>query len=339
MKLSILIPVYNAEEHIGRCLDSLLDQNISQTDYEIILRDDGSTDGSVKIIKSYSNKISNIKFTEDKNRGAYVQRNILMNQATGKYIYFMDADDYLAKKSLDKILELAFVHNLDIACFDVELTTSKNSDNISLEHEKNLKRDPDIVSGKAYMEKHLEMRHEIWWYFIKAEYRKSLELSFDEGRYHNDVLFTLNIFFNAKRIGYFPVSIYFYYQSAGSIMRSSDRAHNNRLIEAGKKLVSSLTSFIHTTEQSSASDRLVKNLKYKRDQYAFYVLLRMVKYKYSIAKIDAVKAYFKELAIYPLKFYTGKDMSAKKYKILNTLFHNRLLLVLYLKLSKAGLIR
>ena len=100
-----------------------------------------------------------------------------------------------------------------------------------------------------------------------------------------------------------------------------------------------MTSFINTIEQSLISDRLIKNLKYKRDQFAFYVLLRMVKYNYPITQIDTVKAYFKELAIYPLKYYTGKDMSAKKFKILNTLFHNRLLLLLYLKLSKSGLIR
>ena len=53
MKLSILIPVYNAEEHIRRCLDSVLDQNIPHTDYEILLRDDGSTDGTLAIIKEY----------------------------------------------------------------------------------------------------------------------------------------------------------------------------------------------------------------------------------------------------------------------------------------------
>jgi len=87
MKLSILIPMYNAQDYIGNCIDSLLHQNLSEDDYEIIVMDDGSSDNSVGIIEAYIKQHKNIRLYKESNSGAYSTRNKLLKLAKGNYIF------------------------------------------------------------------------------------------------------------------------------------------------------------------------------------------------------------------------------------------------------------
>ena len=89
--ISVIIPVYNAAPLIRRCLDSVLAQKGKYT-YEVLLIDDGSTDDSVEIIKSYNN--TKFKIFQQKNKGPAAARNVGITNALGKYIAFLDADDY-----------------------------------------------------------------------------------------------------------------------------------------------------------------------------------------------------------------------------------------------------
>ena len=83
MELSVLIAVYNAEKYIGRCLESLLNQDLPPEKYEILLIDDGSIDGSAEIVEKYTTQHPQIKLFKEKNKGLYVQRNKLLSLATG----------------------------------------------------------------------------------------------------------------------------------------------------------------------------------------------------------------------------------------------------------------
>ncbi len=101
MKLSILIPLYNKEKYIERCLKSLLDQDISPSEYEIIIVDDGSKDSSAQIVENYAEKNANIHLISQQNQGPSVARNRCLEAAKGNYLYFLDADDYLATNVLN----------------------------------------------------------------------------------------------------------------------------------------------------------------------------------------------------------------------------------------------
>lgn len=100
MFLSCIIPVYNAESYIRECLDSLLQQDISTEDYEIICVNDGSKDGSLSILRSYAQKHSNIVIVDKENGGVTTARNAGLEIAQGNYIWFIDADDFIQKNSL-----------------------------------------------------------------------------------------------------------------------------------------------------------------------------------------------------------------------------------------------
>ena len=111
-KVSLIIPVYNAEKYLQECLDSAINQTLENI--EIIIVNDGSTDNSLTICKRYSQKDSRIKLISQKNSGVAVARNIALQTATGEYIAFMDSDDYIDKNMLFDMYTKAKRDNADI---------------------------------------------------------------------------------------------------------------------------------------------------------------------------------------------------------------------------------
>lgn len=103
MFLSIVVPVYNAEKYIANCLDSLLCQDIDISEYEIICINDGSTDNSLAILQEYAEKHGNIILIDKPNGGVAAGRNLGMEKAQGEYIWFVDADDWVARNCLGVI--------------------------------------------------------------------------------------------------------------------------------------------------------------------------------------------------------------------------------------------
>lgn len=107
MFLSFIVPVYNVEKYLTDCLDSLLDQDISHKDYEIICVNDGSTDGSFEILQEYAHNNANIKLLSKENGGLAAARNIGLDFAVGEYIWFVDSDDFIQRNCLGELKNLA----------------------------------------------------------------------------------------------------------------------------------------------------------------------------------------------------------------------------------------
>lgn len=104
--LSIIIPVYNAEKYIAKCIESVLEQ-VTKYSFEVIIINDGSVDASLEVIKSfYSDKISAFSIT---NSGPGHARNIGLSKAKGEFLLFLDADDYLLPDAIELLLKIAFI--------------------------------------------------------------------------------------------------------------------------------------------------------------------------------------------------------------------------------------
>ena len=103
--VSIIIPVYNAEKRLNRCIDSVLKQTLKEV--EIICVDDGSTDDSLKILQNYQNKSNKIKVFHQENRGVYRARMLGIQKASGKYVGFVDSDDEINPDMFHILYELA----------------------------------------------------------------------------------------------------------------------------------------------------------------------------------------------------------------------------------------
>lgn len=118
--VSIIIPVYNIEKYIENCLESVISQSFSQL--EIICIDDGSTDSSAQKIKEISSKDNRIIYIHQKNAGVSAARNAGLDAATGKYIFFLDGDDYLHPQAIDILLDCAEKTKADMVCANYKIT-------------------------------------------------------------------------------------------------------------------------------------------------------------------------------------------------------------------------
>ena len=118
VKLSIIIPYYNANRWIGRMLDSLLNQDMPADDYEIIVVDDGSTE-KAEVLNSYAHQHSNIKIVRQENSGPGAARNTGLTLAMGEYVLFCDSDDFVAEKCLSLMCHVAHKRRLDMLFFNV----------------------------------------------------------------------------------------------------------------------------------------------------------------------------------------------------------------------------
>ena len=114
MFLSIIIPVYNIPElFLRECIESCLDQDINEDDYEIICIDDGSTNDCLTVLQEYANKYLNVKVVSQENKGLSGARNSGMETAQGDYIWFVDGDDFIARNSLCKLRKVAYEKDVD----------------------------------------------------------------------------------------------------------------------------------------------------------------------------------------------------------------------------------
>ena len=123
--ISVIIPVYNAGPLIKRCLDSVLAQKGDYT-YEVLLIDDGSTDDSVDIIKSYNN--TKFKIFQQKNAGPATARNKGIKEAQGKYITFLDADDYWENTFFDETISFAILKDTCFSCIILFINSNIRND-------------------------------------------------------------------------------------------------------------------------------------------------------------------------------------------------------------------
>ena len=114
LKISVIIPAYNAEKYLTEALDSVVSQTMSDSDYEIIIVNDGSSDHTADILEKYKNLYSNITVINKENGGPSSARNAGLDIASGEYIYFFDADDLLINNSLEALYQCAEEKNADL---------------------------------------------------------------------------------------------------------------------------------------------------------------------------------------------------------------------------------
>ena len=142
LRVSVIIPVYNAAPWLGACLDSVLGQTLR--DIEVVCVDDGSTDGSAAVLSAYAQKDSRIKVQMQANRGQGAARNRGLEIARGEYVYFMDADDALAvSDALERLADEALHERLDALFFDAE---TRRDEGVEVS--------PTVVPAEAYVRRH-----------------------------------------------------------------------------------------------------------------------------------------------------------------------------------------
>lgn len=328
MKLSIVVPFYNAENHLERCLKSITNQNIHKCDYEIILINDGSTDKGNEIAEEFKKNHSNIVVHNQKNKGLGATRNKGMQLAKGDYIYFIDADDYLAFNTLDILLQYLEKNNLEIIGFST--ITTNELDLFSYKQQP--LDDITVLTGNDFLVKYKHSRLEAWWYIMKRDFLLKTNLKFEEGKFMEDAIFTLNIFLEANRVMFLPIAIHRYVKSPNSIMNNESEKHLEKVIADSISLVFRFDTLINqiSKKEIKNSDIIINHIKFKSATSIYFMFFKLIKSKISISKIHKILRDFESIKIYPLANFIDVAHSPKKVKISAFVFNNKFLFYLLL---------
>ena len=204
--VSIIVPVYNVEKYLERCIESLLNQTYKNI--EILLIDDGSTDCSGAICDKYSKQV---RVFHQANRGVSAARNIGLKYMQGDFVCFVDPDDYISPYLIEKAMDSAIKHNADIVIFDYSCIKDGK---VIKEH--NIQAILGRFTEEEYLEgiKHMLLFNEfpnyVWNKMYKADIWK--EISFPEGYTYEDVFMSYSIIEKANILSFIPDPLYFYNQ-------------------------------------------------------------------------------------------------------------------------------
>lgn len=310
MKLSIIVPVYNVEQYIAKCLESCLQQDLRSDEFEILVVNDGTPDNSVAIVEKYAQTASNIRLVHRPNGGLSAARNTGLKEALGEYVWFVDSDDWITPNCLGELVDTLQKGQLDCLCVNLQLVYEDGKiAPYHIAHEKSGR----IYCGQDFIAK-VGMPPAAWLALYRRDYLLKNGLKFYEGILHEDQEFTPRAYCLASRIAYIDKVVYNYLQRTGSIMKS------NRNAKRCKDLLVVADSLYRFASEKVAKDTLAYQTIIQHVNFAFSQSLAYYQREMFPLSVYRQKSY------YPLST-AGLNPSLKvKYTLMN------LSLSLYLKI-------
>lgn len=306
--LSVIVPVYNVAAYLPECLDSLLSQDYEKL--EVILIDDGATDHSGAICDRYAAEDSRIRVIHQKNGGAAAAKNTGLRAATGEYLTFLDADDYLEPNVYGYMLTVLKESGADVAEFTFrDVYRNRREDNVFCDSRK-------VVSGREYLTWYLTRWHcALLWNKV---YKRSLfdGIFFEEGHKIDDEYFTYQGILNAQTVVCDNRIVYNYRRRRSSAMLSPQSQNQLALdridcISKRRRVVAERAPELRGTFDVAFLDALVYISEYPNNTEDSIRLLK-----------SELKKYLKEGNTFPPKYlwrgllrlrFTGTDALLKKF--------------------------
>jgi len=225
MNLSVIIPIFNVEKYVEKCVNSLLNNDLKINEYEIIIVDDGSKDNSLFIVNELAKQHSNIKIISQKNKGLGGARNTGINNSIGEYLLFLDSDDWYLPNTLKNCITIANKHNLEILEFAAQGIAPNgkivfNSINTTKER---------ILTGVAYYNS-IRYLNSACNKLYKRSFLVNNNLLFLEKIYIEDFEFNTRVFYCAKRVMATDFLVAQFLQSENSITRNNDFSKKEKVI-------------------------------------------------------------------------------------------------------------
>lgn len=311
--LSIIIPFYNLEEWLlQRCLESIFLQGIEEKEMEVIIIDDGSHTSPAPFIHSLNK--NNIYCHRQENQGLGGARNTGMDLAKGKYILFLDSDDYLYPGTLLPFMEVLRNQELDLVNFRFRTCYQRKIESIK---QQTISFSP-IISGVTYMATH-NTPGSAALYIFKKELSTRHFIRFTPHLLHEDEEFTPRIYYFAQRIIVSNIVMYAYYQRENSIVRKKDFSHIDKRFRDVLRVIGSLIRFKEEQEESSTALQ-VKALERKIHFLVCDLIICMVWEHCPYSYISHQLQQLREMELYPLP----NRKYSLKYNLFRQLANNKL---------------
>ena len=228
LKISLVIPAYNVERYIAKCLKSCLKQDLRIDDYEIIVVNDGSKDNTLAIAKETLKNISNSRIISQENMGLSEARNKGLMEACGEYVWFIDSDDYIYENCIKFICEKA-VGN-DVLCLSYTRVYENND----------FKQNFVVNIGSSKTGQDFLSNGDVWHpaqlYVYKRQFLIENNLSFFPGIYHEDTEFTPRMLYYANKISSLKGPVYYFLRRSNSITTTVNPKRSRDLIVVANSL-------------------------------------------------------------------------------------------------------
>lgn len=269
-KFSVVIPVYNVEQYIKECLESVVQQKVR--DLEVIIVDDGSTDGSGQICIEYKEKYSNVRYIRQKNAGLGAARNRGLIQAQGEYVIFLDSDDYWCGDCMIRLQEALLKYPwLDILYFDAEVVyesdaISRNDSYVAKAYHRKGNISEEVCEGMDFFNE-IYPRHfnvSACMAAYRREFLLSHKISFPQGVLYEDCLFSLQSMIKGNAVKYLPYNLYIRRYRLGSIMTNEK---NLQCVQSIVKVFKLVMDFVES----------------EREQYEEIIFRKMRDYAFGLA--------------------------------------------------------
>lgn len=307
IKVSIVIPVYNVEQYIAECIESVITQ--TYTNLEIIVVNDGSHDASGTICKEFAKRDNRIIYIEQPNMGPSAARNNGIDKATGEYIYFLDSDDMLVINAIEILLKYIQIENADCLFFDADVVNEMDKICMSENYYHRADNYMEVVSGVELLYQLLQkkaFRCSVPLMFIRKELFDNNKLRFFEKIIHEDELFAVQLLLCAKAVFHLPYRLYLRRVRKDSITTTKFSYKN---LFGLSVVVENLLYIFYETHDSNAKQVLDYRINQLLDR--IFSSLRKLSWK------DIQKIRVKILEIHNI--LEGDDLQEQKEKIIQIL--------------------
>lgn len=270
MKLSFIVPVYNAAPYLHTCLESLYAQGLAEDDFEILAVDDGSTDHSVALLETFRAAHPGLRIFRQANSGPSAARNRAIRAARGRYVLGVDSDDFLLPHTLGPLLEAALTNDLEVVRGDYQYSDADGK--LLPKTNRFAQRDPyaqQTVDGKLLYTRIYCREYFTPLLLMKREFLLANDLFFEEGIYFEDVDFATRLALAVRRAMYWPAIFYVYRLREGSITHSIDPKKLKDLAYVAGKLRQLID------REKTTDPEMIKAVRSSITRLGVYALLRL----------------------------------------------------------------
>ena len=250
-KITVVIPVYNTEKYLDKCLSSVVNQTF--LDIKVIIVNDGSTDNSLEICKKYALKDSRITLINKANEGVSVARNIGIELAEGEWIYFLDSDDFLDLDTFEYLMKEVFSSNADIIQFGL-----RSYSNSTLIREKKPSSKKEYQNLKKFIHENELKPVSAWLHFFNLKVIKQNNILFNTNLKHGeDILFVYSMYCHAQKI---LVLDKVFYNQVLSLNSASRKPIKIKVLFDSLLFLSELTKYVKENKLEGEFNQELKNL-------------------------------------------------------------------------------
>lgn len=331
--LSIIIPLYNSAKWLPKCLDSVLHQDISEDDLEIICINDGSPDDSEEIAKHYQTTHPNsIVVLSQENQGPSGARNNGIRHATGKYLCFVDPDDFVEPNVYVGLLKQMEEQKLDILRFNYQIVDEDYRPVNKREFELQFDYSPSIMAGADFLANRMDIACHIWKYVYRTELITANQIWCFTGDYFDDTPWLPMVLMKADRLGVCGTVVYDYQDRGDSLVKAMTPVavkkkreghlflirllqEEIQIIQGGKVNYPNMQVLSSICLKDSTKEKIVSWYKMLISHSAASLLTNTAIYDPSSCKENLRQ--LRELKVFPLSDYKTKSISSRKLRLFN----------------------